>query len=107
MSDIYPRENELLAIKEWNFLKKSIQDFLCEIKRLWHWEDWGYKLSGKRVLRLELHTGGWSGNESIIEALRDNFVFWTVCWIKSQRGGHYWFEIKLKLFNEGKRGGAA
>ena len=87
MSDEYPRDEELLRLKKWDFFKEPVTDFIGEIERLWWMPDWGFSLKGKKVLRLELHTGGWSGNESII------------CWIKSQRGGHYWFEIKLKCFS--------
>lgn len=42
---------------------------------------------------MELHTIGWSGNESIVNALLENIHFkhfWYVKWI---RGGHHFFEI--------------
>jgi hypothetical protein len=34
-------------------------------------------------------TGGWSGNESIISAMRENVVLWTMLWESSHRGGKY------------------
>lgn len=38
-------------------------------------------------------TGGWSGNESLIEALQENKVFWLLCWRLIRRGGHFEFEL--------------
>jgi len=43
-------------------------------------------------MKLELHTGGWSGNEDIIEALKKSY-FWIFYWEKSVKGGHYYFTI--------------
>lgn len=64
----------------------------------WYMSEWGYRLhrkyKGRR--RLELHTGGWSGNEEIIQTILSNihlthfdmqYVMWKV-------GGHYYFQIK-------------
>jgi hypothetical protein len=40
-------------------------------------------------------TGGWSGNESVIWALKENkSFFWTICWVMSKRGGYHEFEIR-------------
>ena len=88
----YPTEETIMRIERWN--GKNVVDFVEFIKEVWHWLDWGFELKGKRVLRLELHTGGWSGNEDIICALSNN-IFWMMYWEKSTRGGHYYFKIKL------------
>ncbi|MBI5327010.1 MAG: hypothetical protein HZB80_01780 [Deltaproteobacteria bacterium] len=40
----------------------------------------------------EVATSGWSGCEDIISALRDNTLFWMICWRLSKRGGYYEFE---------------
>ena len=37
-------------------------------------------------------TGGWSGNESVISALRANRLAWLVTWQLSARGGLHIFE---------------
>lgn len=39
----------------------------------------------------EVSTGGWSGNESIIYAMKANTLFWSMHWEQSVRGGHYRF----------------
>jgi hypothetical protein len=47
---------------------------------------------------MELKTGGWSGNEDIINALQQNVVFWTKYWRTSKRGGFYafWADEEVK-----------
>ena len=37
-------------------------------------------------------TGGWSGNESVISALRENHLAWALTWRLSTRGGLHIFE---------------
>lgn len=94
--DGYPTNAELKTIKDWDFLTNftgGVKDFLPFLKDIWWMSDWGYILKGKNVLRLELHTGGWSGNEEIIGVLRRT-MFWTLYWEKSVRGGHYYFMVK-------------
>jgi hypothetical protein len=95
--DGYPTEAELNRIKLWDFHKDGdVHHFLDYLKGLWSYPN-RFVWTGKNILRLYLSTGGSSGNESIIEALGEN-TFWMMCWQKSKRGGHYWFEINLKLF---------
>lgn len=92
--DGYPTEQELKTIKDWDVTKEPVQELLEFIRQRWKYAGDGYfKLTGKRILKLELHTGGWSGNEDIIRALEESF-FWTLWWEKSERGGHYYFKIK-------------
>lgn len=102
MSNEYPREEGLKTIREWDFSVKPIAGLLEYIRQLWKYDD-RFILTGKRVLRLYLSTGGWSGNEDIIIALKQNFVFWSLCWQKSTIGGHYWFRIEPKLFVNKRR----
>jgi len=42
----------------------------------------------------EIATGGWSGNEEIIQALKGNRLFWIMTWQLSKRGGYYEFKTK-------------
>ena len=93
--DNYPDEVSLKEIKEWDILKHGVQGLLDLIEDNTHWKDRQIHQTGKRVIRYEYHTGGWSGNEDVIDALRHNFLFWSMFWEKTTKGGHYYFKIKL------------
>ena len=84
----YPTEEELEKIKAWE--PSDIKGLLSFIKSIWWHPDWGFKLQENC---LELHTGGWSGNEMIIDEL-EKTIFWFMFWQKSERGGHYYFQFE-------------
>ena len=85
--DGYPTEETLEVIRKWTHRDlRGLAEFVCEA---WCYPDYA-KLDGRA---LELHTGGWSGNESLLGALQEQTIFWAMCWRKSERGGHYWFEL--------------
>ena len=104
MSNEYPRENELDQIKNWDH-KQGYNSLIEYIKNIWWQPDWGFHLREgrdhiyrKKCMKLELHTGGWSGNEDIICSLQHNFLFWSMCWRMTKAGGHYWFEINMDMW---------
>lgn len=87
--DGYPTEETLQFIQDYKDLNwQSLIDFILAA---WYWLDY----AKWEPPDLELHTGGWSGNESIISALQENFVFWGLHWMKSERGGHFYFRVKV------------
>lgn len=86
-SDGYPTEETLELIRKWDVLKDT-EGLLDLIQELWWYSDMGFKRDNDE---LELHTLGWSGNESLMTALEENFLFWCSYWLKSERGGHYYF----------------
>jgi hypothetical protein len=86
----YPSNQALRFIKKYDTLKEPVIDLVNFIIQIWHFQEWGVKFRGRK---LQLHTGGWSGNEEIIGAMMDNAMFWGLCWEKSERGGHFWFEL--------------
>lgn len=114
MRDIYPTDEELLKIEKWDLIEgddgkhEKLYKLLEFVEDLWEYPDrfWMGKLrknklfKDRKVRTLYMSTGGWSGNESIIVALEKNFLFWSMYWNKSQRGGHYWFEIPPKEVRE-------
>jgi hypothetical protein len=81
-ADGYPTEETELAIKAWDF--RDVPGWLAYIREAWNhhygrmWEEGGM---------LKMATGGWSGNESITHAMRENHVLWALLWESSHRGG--------------------
>lgn len=111
----YPTDEELERISKWNILEAedegrpndgSIRDWFAYIKSVgnywpseepfgWYEEDTTDELLGKPVHRYHISTGGWSGNESIIEAMKENFICWYTTWRVHRWGGHFTFEIDI------------
>lgn len=91
MIDGYPTEEELRIIREWDLSTQPVSKLLDYIEPLWTYPDRFQRTKH----RLYLSTGGWSGNESLVEALEKTPMFWVLYWQKSQRGGHYWFDDSM------------
>lgn len=91
--DGYPEEHELLTIEKWDIQNKHIDDLFGYISLKWSTYGHIVRKNRKKEFEIRLSTGGWSGNESIIEALQRNNLVWGLYWYRSQRGGHYWFLI--------------
>lgn len=86
MNVIYPTDEELKRIEEWDIKDMvGLADYVCEL-----WSDCGSVNLHNNKRDLTLATGGWSGNEEIIEALAKT-VFWSLFWDSSHRGGKYIF----------------
>lgn len=97
--DGYPTETALNIIREWPFSMSQKQLFEF-IKSIWWMPDWGWRetdevdsLLNKEKHYYKISCGGWSGNEDIIQAMQENkWMFWSLSWVQSRRGGHYIFE---------------
>ncbi len=113
----YPTEEALEAIRKWEITgndNQKVHDLLDFVEELWYYpeffcwykttilKDWGNADGSKckvKYRKLLISTGGWSGNEDVIDALHENLMFWMLYWYKTERGGHYWFEIpEVKKF---------
>jgi len=88
--DFYPEEHELEQIRKWP--AEDIEGMMEFIHERWNFAAAGYWRETPD--KWFLSTAGWSGNESIIDAMADNAVFWLMCWVSSRRGGHYEFDKK-------------
>ena len=98
--DGYPTDQCLQIIKNWHWSDaKGWFDF---IKEYWWAPDFGWQevdepheyRKDRYVHRYYLSTGGWSGNETLMRAMEQNWTMWSVHWVQSRRGGHYIFEIE-------------
>lgn len=106
-NDGYPTEEELKAFKKWRINKDNIQTFRAHdvvdyLNLIWWYperqmevREGRERFRHKKVMKLWLHTGGWSGNEDIIGELQQTW-FWVLYWTESHRGGHYYFEVPWK-----------
>ena len=103
--DGYPTDAALDVIRLWHY--SDARGWFKFIEGLWHfrnlaWKekdeahDWQdhYQYKDKIVHRYYISTCGWSGNESIIHAMKANHMMWTWNWLQSRRGGHHIFELK-------------
>jgi len=99
----YPTEETLKTIEEWKILNfNEIPKILEYVYTGWNYKEWGWSKNKRRhraykggPLRRYYHisTGGWSGNESLISAMENNHILWSLIFVQHRRGGHYIFEI--------------
>ena len=98
--DWYPTEDCLRAIELWDW--NDSKGWFSFIKSVWYMASWGWRegsmvthdgFYNKMVYQYDISTAGWSGNESIIQAMKKNHMLWNECWVMSRRGGHYKMEI--------------
>ena len=82
----YPPDSLLEEIK--NDPATDFHALMAKIKPHWEFGSWGWRQDGDIYY---LSTGGWSGNEDIIQALMENTMFHLMYWLESTRGGHYVF----------------
>ena len=85
----YPLEESLDALKDFDPIKQTKADFLKLLSETWKW----WKPECVDGDRLRLATGGWSGNEETMTALRKNFLFHGLCWQSSHRGGLHIYDL--------------
>jgi hypothetical protein len=98
-ADGYPTEETLAAIEQWPY--QDAAGCLDFVRAAWHWPDWqceGLRDEEASVVHAEpddqyarFATGGWSGNESLIHALKRNQMICTLTWQLSARGGLHIF----------------
>jgi len=97
-SDGYPDEMELERIEKWDAKDfPALLDFMEDlhiykdyIKREVIKEDFKPR---RPILQWTFSTGGWSGNESLIYALLNNWMFKSMWYYSWRRGGRYVFRI--------------
>lgn len=104
--DGYPTEKTLEVLEHWPF--EDVEGALRFAQKAWYYPE--AVTNYLRPAELELvtrnemgehfmrfATGGWSGNESVIAALKANTMVWAMTWCLTARGGLYIFQLnKLK-----------
>ncbi len=91
-TDGYPTEATLKEIEMWPY--NDVVGFFRFIEQAWSYSNYFTK-EGRDI---KMSTGGWSGNESIMGAMKGNVNhIWRFTWVSSRRGGHYEFEIQGRL----------
>lgn len=89
MSGRYPSEPELKQISQWQH--NDLLGLFEFIVSIWEYADIGY--ARRKGRKFWLSTGGWSGNEEIIGALKENHVAYGLTAYSWRRGGHYVFYV--------------
>ena len=91
----YPTKEEIEKIQLLAKDHRKAKELIEFLQKIWKYPEY-IKWDGSK---LELNTGGWSGHEDIIYEL-NNSMFWFLYWQKSERGGHYCFEVKGLEFSQ-------
>lgn len=82
----YPVTQTLVEIRTWN--PTDIAGVFNFIESAWNNVGKVTELEGGKI---EFVTGGWSGNEDLIAALKENDLIWSLSWLASKRGGYHRF----------------
>ena len=98
--DGYPTDSALDIVKLWHW--SDSKGWFKFINSIWYLRSWGWheglekdeRNQDNEVYRYNISTAGWSGNESIIHAMQQTDMLWTMTQVQSRRGGHYIFEDK-------------
>ena len=85
--DGYPTEETLKAFSQWPF--EDPAGWLAFAESAWNKTYGHWRSNGPRITAV---TGGWSGNEDVIEAMSDSYILWSLCWYMSKRGGLHEFK---------------
>ena len=95
-ADGYPVELTLTLLREWP-QERGYKTILEFIHLLWRWPDIvQIRTPWQGCTEYYFATGGWSGNESLIEALAENKMFMAACWLRTCRGGLHVFRVAEK-----------
>lgn len=88
----YPTEETLEVVRKWKIASNfAVRDLLAFVEKAWRYKFQIRRGGLGRRRWIYIATSGWSGNEELVGALRDNAVFWSLCWLESHRGGGFKF----------------
>jgi len=81
----YPTEETLRTIREWPFEGK-VEDLLLFVRDAWYY---GERAKNVRPGIWTFSTGGWSGNEDLLEALYQSSLWDLLSWCSIQLPGGF------------------
>lgn len=100
--DGYPTDATLAVLEAWPDANGALQF----MRAAWHWPEAvrddlsaheGQVVHAEPEDRyLRFATGGWSGNDSLIAALRQNHMAWALTWCLTARGGLHIFRLRAE-----------
>ncbi len=86
----YPTDAQLDEIRTWP--GDQLVSWFAYIKAAGnYWPDGDFWT--QKGATVYVSTGGWSGNEDILDAMQENFACWARTWYSHRRGGHYEFHL--------------
>lgn len=113
----YPSKKELDFIRKYDARSKPLKSLVEYIQARWRWDEYfvvrkeksDFKMvekPGKKPkyfyhMAVEMHTGGWSGHEDMMAALKENKWFFFFYHTKWEQGGHFWFGIPMRSWGNG------
>lgn len=92
MPDGYPTEDFLSWIRAYDVLKLGPWGLIRSLQAEWKYPE--YIRWHPKTRTLKISTGGWSGHESIMQALCENAMFFPIYWRATVSGGHHTFRIR-------------
>ena len=98
----YPTPDALRLIENWHH--EYVVTWFEFIHSMWYASDWGWQSEvvphrfreGRNVMKFDVSTAGWSGNESIVKSMQKNEMLWWMTHYQTTRGGHYIFEVEIR-----------
>ena len=95
--DGYPTPETLQRIRDWKPAKGEKRSVLIDhVCDAWYYpdaiKDVVVENHGEEIKCRYLATGGWSGNEDLMDEMTDN-VYAMGLFFRQERGGAWWFEL--------------
>lgn len=87
----YPTEEALAVLENWECqpdrpVAEQVKEWLEYARSCWNYADCVREIGGRVYI---FHTVGWSGNESVIAAMKQNPLFWSLAFELHAKGGLY------------------
>lgn len=105
MDGEYPSEESVAALAALDLCDyRACEIVLARLQSVWRLGDYFKRGPARRPpgqktwaprRKWRVSTGGWSGHEDLIDALRQARGFWALCFWSERRGGHYVFETRV------------